>query len=119
MDLRPNGVYHYCLRAPDGNDLWGKWVLREIAAPERLVWINSFSDEAGNVTRHPMSPSWPLEMLSTLTLAEDQGRTTLTVRWAPHAATEAERKTFEAGHASMQQGWTGTLDQLAGYLAKA
>ena len=30
-----------------------------------------------------------------------------------------ERKTFEAGHESMQQGWTGTLDQLTDYLAKA
>ena len=33
--------------------------------------------------------------------------------------TDEERKTFDASHASMNQGWTGTLDQLAGYLAKA
>lgn len=35
------------------------------------------------------------------------------------AGTDPERKTFEAGHESMQQGWTGTLDQLAEYLAKS
>jgi len=29
-----------------------------------------------------------------------------------------ERKTFEAGFASMQKGFTGTLDQLADYLVK-
>ena len=34
-------------------------------------------------------------------------------------AMETERKTFDAGRDSMRQGWTGTLDQLTGYLAKA
>ncbi len=51
-----------------------------------------------------MSPNWPLETLLTVTFAEHEGRTTLTVRWAPLNATELERETFEAGHTSMQQG---------------
>ena len=58
-------------------------------------------------------------LLSTLTFTEHEGRTTLTMTGLPHEATEAERKTFEAGLGSMQQGWAGTLDQLAGYLANA
>jgi hypothetical protein len=33
-------------------------------------------------------------------------------------ATAHERKIFEDGFASMQGGYTGTLDQLAAYLAK-
>lgn len=119
IDLRPGGIMHYCLRGPDGGDMWGKFVYREIVKPERLVFINSFSDEKGNLTRHPFSPTWPLEMLSTVTFVEHRGRTTLTVQWVPLNATESERKTFEAGHESMQKGWTGTLDQLADYLAKA
>jgi hypothetical protein len=41
------------------------------------------------------------------------------VRWTPHdSATELERKTFEDGRDGMRQGWTGTLDQLAEFLAK-
>jgi uncharacterized protein YndB with AHSA1/START domain len=119
MDFRPGGVYHYCLRSPDGHDMWGKFVYREIVAPERIVFINSFSDENGGVTRHPMHLAWPLEMLSTFTFTEQEGKTTFTIRWSPLNATEAERKTFEDGRKSMQQGWTGTLDQLADYLAKA
>lgn len=58
-------------------------------------------------------------MLSTVTFSEHEGGTTLTVRWLPLSPTEAERQTFDAGHGSMQQGWTGTLDQLAAYLASA
>ena len=118
IDLRPGGVLHYCLRSPDGKDMWGKFVYREIIRPERLVFINSFSDEKGGVTHHPMSPNWPLEMLSTVTFTVHGGKTKITVQWAPHSATELERKTFEDGRQSMQQGWTGTLDQLADYLTR-
>jgi uncharacterized protein YndB with AHSA1/START domain len=119
MDFRPGGTYHYCLRSPNGNGMWGKFVYREIAAPERIVLVSSFSDEAGGTTRHPMHLTWPLEMLSTFTFAEHDGRTTLTVRWVPINPTAEERKTFDEGRESMRQGWTGTLDQLAGYLARA
>ena len=120
MDLRPGGIQHYGLRGPDGAIMWGKFVYREIVAPQRIVLINSFSDEAGGTTRHPMSPTWPLEMLSTFLFDEvEKTRTKLTVKWSPHNSDEAGRATFAAGHASMNQGWTGTLDQLAAYLATA
>ena len=119
LDFRPGGVFHYCLRSPDGKAMWGKFVYREIVAPERIILVNSFSDEEGNLTRHPRSPTWPLEMLSTTTFAEHVGRTTMTVQWAPLNAIEAERKTFDTSHEDMQKGWTGTLDQLAEHLAKA
>ncbi len=118
MEFRPGGTYHYCMKSPDGHDMWGKFVYREIVAPERIVFINSFSDEHGGLTRHPMSPTWPLEMLSTFTLTEQGGKTTFTIRWSPLNASAAERKTFDEGRGGMQQGWGGTLDQLKEYLAK-
>ena len=119
MDLRPGGSYHYAMRTPDGNTMWGKFVYREITPPSRMVLVSSFSDETGGVTRHPMAPTWPLEMLSTFSFEEEGGKTRFTVRWSPLNASEEERATFVAGHASMQQGWGGTLDKLAAYLAKA
>lgn len=45
MDFRPGGIYHYCQKSADGLEMWGKVVYREIVAPEKLVYINSFSDE--------------------------------------------------------------------------
>lgn len=119
LELRPGGVFHYCMTTPDGNRMWGKWVLREIARPERLVFVNSFSDEAGGITRHPMSPTWPREILSTVTFADDGAKTRLTIQWLPLNATDVECKTFDEGRDSMQNGWTGTLDRLAAYLAEA
>lgn len=117
-DLRPGGVFHYGMRTPDGTVMWGKWIYREIVAPERLVFIVSFSDEKGGVTRHPFSPEWPLETSSTVTFDEDGSRTKVAIRWTPHNATESERRTFAAGHEGMEKGWAGTLDKLADYLAK-
>jgi uncharacterized protein YndB with AHSA1/START domain len=120
MDLRVGGTYHYGMQTPDGKVMWGKFVYREVTPPQSLVFINSFSDEAGGLTRHPMSPTWPLQMLSTFTFDEEPGgKTKFTVRWSPHDATEEEQKTFDAGHASMTGGWGGTMDQLEAYLAKA
>jgi uncharacterized protein YndB with AHSA1/START domain len=117
MEFRPGGSYHYCMRSPDGSDMWGKFVYREIVKPERIVLVDSFSDEKGGLVRHPMNPSWPLEMLSTFAFTEHGGKTTVTVRWSPLNSTEEERKTFEGGFDSMQNGWNGTLEQLAAYLA--
>ena len=119
LDFRPGGTFHYGLRSPDGKDMWGKFVYREIEPPRRIVLVNSFSDEKGGLTRHPMSPSWPLEMLSSTTFTEQEGKTTITLRWLPINATEAERKTFDSSHEGMKIGWTGTFDQLAEYLVRA
>jgi len=118
LDFRPGGTFHYCLRSSDGKEMWGKFVYREIVAPERIVLVNSFSDEKGNLTRHPSSPTWPMEMLTTTTFTEEKGKTTVTVRWIPLNPTDDERKTFEAARDGMRQGWTGTFDHLSDYLAK-
>ena len=104
------------MRSPDGRDMWGKWVFREIVVPERIVFVNSFSDENGGLTRHPLSPTWPLELLTTITFAEEGGKTKLALRWIPVNATEDERKTFNGGRESMKMGWTGTFDNLETYL---
>jgi uncharacterized protein YndB with AHSA1/START domain len=120
VDLRPGGSFLYGMTAPDGTDMWGKFAYREIEAPKRLVFINSFSDPKGGVTRHPWSPNWPLLMLSTVTFEEQAGgKTKVTVEWTPaDGSSDLERKTFDEGRASMTQGWGGTMDQFAGYLSK-
>lgn len=120
MDLHVGGTYHYGMKAPDGTPMWGKFVFREIVPPERLNFISSFSDEKGGTTRHPGHMSWPLEMHSIFTFEEmPGGKTKFTVRWTTHNATDGEQKTFEAGRDSMRMGWTGTMEQLEAYLAKA
>ena len=119
VDLRPGGMFLYGMTAPDGSDMWGRFIYREIKAPEKLVFIVSFSDPKGGVTRHPGSESWPLQIMSLVTFEAQGQKTKVSVEWMPYEATDAERKVFEDGKPSMQQGWGGTLAQFADYLAKA
>jgi uncharacterized protein YndB with AHSA1/START domain len=119
LDLRPGGEFRYSQQTPDGKEMWGKWVYREVVPPERLVSVVSFTDAEGNPVRNPFSPGWPLEMLSTATFTEERGKTTLTLEASAYRADDLARKTFADGRGSMEQGFRGTLDRLDAYLATA
>jgi uncharacterized protein YndB with AHSA1/START domain len=120
FDLRPGGLIHYSMKMPDGKEMWGKAVYREVVPPTRLVWINSFSDKDAGITRHPLTTDpWPLQMLTVVTFAENAGKTTVTVNWLPYEADADERRVFDQGRESMKMGWGGTLAQLEAHLATA
>jgi uncharacterized protein YndB with AHSA1/START domain len=119
LDFRPGGMFHYGMESGQGNVMWGRMMFREITPPERIVFINSFSDEHGGLARAPFfDDKWPLEILTHFDFAElGPNRSRFTVTWTPCNATEEEQAMFDANHASMNGGWTGTLDQLAEYVA--
>jgi uncharacterized protein YndB with AHSA1/START domain len=120
MDFRVGGTFHYGMTAPSGAPIWGLFRYREIVPRERMTCVDSFSDETGGIVRHPGHMHWPLEMLTTFTFEEmPGGKTRFTIRWQALNATAEEQRAFDANHDSMRMGWTGTLDRLAQYLAKA
>ena len=53
LDFRVGGTFHYSMKTAEGMELWGKWLIREIVEPEKIVLIQCFSDPQGNVTRSP------------------------------------------------------------------
>jgi len=83
------------------------------------VFVSTFSDPDGGLTRHPMAPEWPQRMLTTVTFTQEGDKTRFAVEWVPIDPSEEEWRTFEEGRNSMKQGWTGTFEQLEDYLAKA
>jgi len=109
MDFRPGGVWHYCMRGPDGEESWGRTVYREIVEPERIVSVDAFSDAEGNVVA-----GMP-EMVITLTFEEHDGKTTLTNRVQFTTVADVEA----ALAMGMMQGLTETWDRLDAYLATA
>ena len=118
IDFRVDGFYHYGLEGPGGMQMWGLQRFLEIVLEEKIVLIQSFSDKDRNVTRHPMSPDWPKEMLATTTFEDiGPGKTRLTISWKPHLSDEAGNHTFDAGRAGMTGGFTGTFVKLEEYLA--
>ena len=121
VDLRPGGTMHYCLQAPDGSEMWGKFAYQELVKERKLVYLNSFSDPKGGTSRHPGHAAWPLEMATTITFEDaGPGKTKVTVHWLPApGSTEAEKKTFDELRDSMRMGWGGTLDHLTAHLGSA
>src|SRR5262245_10160575 len=116
LELRPGGFFHYNMRFANGTEWWGRFLYREIAARERILWLNSFSNAGCGITRAPFDSAIPPEILNDVTLAEQAGTTTPPLPAAQHGATEQEVATFKGMHASLETGYGGTFDQLAGVL---
>ena len=117
-DFSSGGVFHYSQKPADGNIMWVKFLYNEIIAPEKIIYTSFFSDEEGNTVRAPFDANWPMQTLNTITLTEDDGKTTLTMIVAPVSPTEEESKTFEDSKEMAQAGYSGTFNQLEEYLTK-
>ena len=117
-DVRVGGINHYWMASPDGAKMWGKLKYLELQSPSRIVYLQYFSDEAGGITRHPMSATWPLEMLTKIRLDPVDGKTKLTLIWTPQNASPEELETFKKGMSGMTQGWGGSFEALENYIQK-
>jgi uncharacterized protein YndB with AHSA1/START domain len=98
-DVRPGGKFRFHVRSPENTDHYASGVYREVKAPERLVFSTAWEHPDG-------TPKHETEV--TLTFAETDGKTKLTLRQA----------TFESVNARNlhSEGWSSTLDVLAEYL---
>jgi uncharacterized protein YndB with AHSA1/START domain len=114
-ELWPGGQLRYAMN-PGPARMHGRFVYREVVPPARLAYVVSFTDDHFTPVRHPMSKTWPLEVLAINTLTELGGKTLLFGRSIPIHAAEADRETFRGGHRSMVEGFRGTFDQLDDYL---
>ncbi len=117
-DIKSGGSSFYVMTGQGNMKMYGRAEYLKIEKPERIVYTQQFCDENGNVSRHPMSPTWPETMLTLVQLAEEgPERTRVTITWEPHGAiTPEELDTFIKARGGMTQGWTGSLDKLEAYL---
>jgi uncharacterized protein YndB with AHSA1/START domain len=99
IDLRPGGSWRFVMRGPDGTEMGMSGVYQEIAPPERLVSTESFDD-------------YPGETLNTLTLTEEDGKTTYTVT-VLYPSKEVRDAVLASG---MQEGAAESFDRLAEHL---
>ena len=117
-DIKPGGTSFYCMRGNGGMKMYGRAHYLEVEKPNRVVYTQQFCDENENLARHPMAPTWPATMLTTVELtAENSGQTRVTITWECHGDVTAEElATFVQARGGMTQGWTGSLDKLEEYL---
>ncbi len=97
MEFRTGGKFRLCMRG-FGKDHWMNGVFREIVAPERIVWTALLDGDRN-------------EVLTTVTFADHERKTRLTVHQTFSIETDSTR--------GARQGWTETLEHLAEYLARA
>lgn len=120
-DIKAGGKTFYSMTAENGGlTMYGRAEYIKLEKPHTLVYTQVFTDEKGNVSRHPKAPTWPETMKTHVTFTEESpARTRVTVMWEVIGkATKEEMDTFINGRAGMTQGWTGSFDKLDAYLEK-
>ena len=119
-DIKVGGTSFYCMSGANDIKMYGKVNYLEIAKPNRIVYTQIFCDENEKVTRHPMAPTWPETMLTTIQLTkEGDNQTRVTITWVPYGKTTKEEvDTFLNARGGMTQGWTGSLDKLEECITK-
>lgn len=116
IDVKPGGIFHYAMKSPDGQEMYGVFNYIEVVEPDKLVFTNSFADKFGHPIRAPFSEVFPIKIHNTWTLYEVAGKTTLILKGMPYEASEEEHTFFENMYPSMNEGFAGTFDQLDIYL---
>ena len=119
-EIKQGSQTFYMMTDGKNTKMYGKANYLEIVRPHRLVYTQIFCDEHENISRHPMAPTWPETMLTTITFtAESSEQTRITINWEVYGnASDIERSTFNKAKAGMTMGWTGSFDKLEEYLLK-
>ncbi|HSC48346.1 MAG TPA: SRPBCC domain-containing protein [Gammaproteobacteria bacterium] len=100
VDARVGGELRIVMRAPDGNDYPMRGVFQEVVRPERLVFTNIAVDAEDR----PI-----IEGLTTVTFAEQGGKTKLTLRTRGTAVKPVAIQYLQG----MEMGWSQSLTKLA------
>jgi uncharacterized protein YndB with AHSA1/START domain len=111
IDFSVGGKYHFCMRMPDGKEMWSTGSYLEIVLMERLVFTDSFADPEGNVvsgTYYGMGDIYPAFLNVTLTFEKVEDRTRFKLHHEGIPASEISACT---------QGWIEMLDKLEATLA--
>jgi uncharacterized protein YndB with AHSA1/START domain len=102
-DVRPGGLIHVDMRGPNGTIYPMTGAYREIVEPERVVFTAGALDQEGNLL---------FEILNTVTFAEQEGRTTLTLQ-TQVLSTTGDAAQYLKGHS---KGWAQSLERFAALL---
>jgi uncharacterized protein YndB with AHSA1/START domain len=107
LDFRVGGKYHFCMRSPDGQDLWSTGVYLEIVPLERIVFTDSFADAQGNAvpaSYYGIGGDFPMELSVTVTFKDLGDKTEMTLTHAGLPAGEILEGT--------RAGWDSSFDKL-------
>jgi uncharacterized protein YndB with AHSA1/START domain len=115
VDFRPGGVWHFCMKCTDQNqgeffgmESWGKGIYKEIIEPEKIVYVDSFSDPEGHTNEDMPSTTNTLEFI-------DLGGRTKLINHAEYDSAESLKTVTDMG---VIEGISETWDRLEEALQK-
>jgi len=115
FEFIPGGRFHYKMEGK-GQTMWGLFNYVSIQPPNSIEFINSFSDETGDICPPPFPMDFPLEIFNRLSFTENNGVTTITLTGHPIRATAAQEAVYKSMLGNMDQGFNGTFNQLEEYI---
>ncbi len=104
FDLEPGGVWLNEMKWGE-NSNFQKMQFLDVVTGQKLIWHHISCDADWNTAVNPMMPDWPRILLTTVTFADDGGKTMVSLSQQPHEASEAEIACFAETMAGMDKGW--------------
>lgn len=104
MDVKAGGECLLEMKS-DGYSFYQKFEYIEVKPYERLVWVFAATNADWEVIPSPHMESWPVVLLSTMTLNLESGKPLMRFTWVPHNATEAEVSCFKKSRLDIDAGW--------------
>lgn len=99
MDVRPGGVWRFCMHGPDGTDYPNRITYTEVVAPERLAYTHGGGGD-----------DEPVRFETTVAFEDVGGKTKLTMRML---FPSAEARDFVVDKYGAAEGQVQTIDRLA------
>jgi len=109
VDFREGGVWHYCMKGPNGEEAWCKSIYHDIVAPESYRYEDYFADAEGNIVAGLPAVNIQMEFH-----ALPDGKTKI-LSIGQYETVEDVEKVLAMG---MVEGVTQTWDRLEEHLAK-
>lgn len=115
VDPQVGGKYLVCMHGSAGpgqpaRDFWSTGTYKEVVPMEKIVALDHFSDEKGNVvpaSHYGLPETFPKESEITFTFEDQDGRTKMTLHYPTIAGIEGQMLS------DMTQGWNESFDKLA------
>jgi uncharacterized protein YndB with AHSA1/START domain len=113
-DVKVGGTLVFKMTDGKGIDMYGRLQYRDLVPGKRIMYVQEFLDNKGNLSRHPMLQVFPSALLVTIDFHEEElNQTRVTVTMEPTGAhTKEEAQAFAGQRGNMTQGWTGSMDKL-------
>lgn len=113
-DVKVGGAIVFKMTDGKSINMFGRFHYRDLVIDKRIMYVQEFLDNKGNLSRHPMLQVFPSRLLVIIELSEEgHSQTRLILRVEPTGAyNKEEAEAFIAHIGDMTLGWTGSFDKL-------